>query len=133
MIDAVTFPFFFSESMNQLLNLTALLSMLAVPALSAVQDILIADFEKETYAPTVTGEAFGPGSARGTLPGQVTVSCPIGSVRNEYTGDYLSPPHCTRPAPAWLRRDDTAASPSRRGPAQVISSPRPALRSHRSI
>jgi hypothetical protein len=37
-------------------------------------DILIADFERDTYAPwTVTGEAFGPGPARGTLPGQMQV------------------------------------------------------------
>jgi len=60
--------------MNQLLNLTALLSLLAVPALSAAEDILIPDFEKEIYAPwTVTGEAFGPRPARGTLPGQMHV------------------------------------------------------------
>ena len=40
----------------------------------AADDILIADFEKDTYAPwTVTGEAFGPGPAQGTLPGQMQV------------------------------------------------------------
>ena len=60
--------------MNQLLNLTALLSLLAVPTLSAAEDILIADFEKEACAPwTVTGDAFGPGPARSTLPGQMHV------------------------------------------------------------
>jgi fructan beta-fructosidase len=38
-------------------------------------DILIADFEGETYGPwKVTGEAFGEGPARGTLPGQMHVS-----------------------------------------------------------
>ena len=37
--------------------------------------ILIADFEGETYGDWVaTGEAFGPGPARGTLPGQMTVT-----------------------------------------------------------
>jgi sucrose-6-phosphate hydrolase SacC (GH32 family) len=48
----------------------ALLTSIAV----ADDDILIADFEKDAYAPwTVTGEAFGPGPARGTLPGQMHV------------------------------------------------------------
>ena len=37
-------------------------------------DLLIADFEGETYGDwTVTGEAFGPGPARGTLPNQMHV------------------------------------------------------------
>ncbi|HAB18323.1 MAG TPA: glycoside hydrolase family 32 protein [Verrucomicrobiota bacterium] len=40
----------------------------------ADDDILIADFEKDSYAPwTVTGEAFGPRPAKGTLPGQMPV------------------------------------------------------------
>jgi sucrose-6-phosphate hydrolase SacC (GH32 family) len=40
----------------------------------AADDILIANFEHDTYAPwTVAGEAFGPGPARGTLPGQMSV------------------------------------------------------------
>ncbi len=38
-------------------------------------DILIADFEGTRYGSwTATGEAFGPGPARGTFPGQMTVS-----------------------------------------------------------
>ena len=38
-------------------------------------DIVIADFEGETYgAWRATGTAFGPGPARGTLPGQMAVS-----------------------------------------------------------
>jgi fructan beta-fructosidase len=48
----------------------------AVTALNAfaADDILIADFEKDTYAPwTATGEAFGPGPAKGALPGQMRV------------------------------------------------------------
>lgn len=40
----------------------------------ATTDVLIADFEGDTYAPwTVTGEAFGPGPATGTLPNQMHV------------------------------------------------------------
>lgn len=38
-------------------------------------DVLVADFEQETYGDwEVEGEAFGPGPARGTLPGQMPVS-----------------------------------------------------------
>jgi sucrose-6-phosphate hydrolase SacC (GH32 family) len=41
----------------------------------AADDILIADFEMDTYAPwAVTGEAFGARPARGTLPGQMPVN-----------------------------------------------------------
>ena len=41
----------------------------------AADDILIADFESETYDDwQVKGEAFGPGPAEGTLPGQMQVS-----------------------------------------------------------
>ncbi len=41
---------------------------------NAVDDIAVADFEGTSYAPwTVTGEAFGSGPARGTLPGQMPV------------------------------------------------------------
>ncbi|RLS57205.1 MAG: 2,6-beta-D-fructofuranosidase [Planctomycetota bacterium] len=40
----------------------------------AAEDILIADFEGDTYAPwKVEGEAFGSGPAQGTLPGQMDV------------------------------------------------------------
>ena len=39
------------------------------------EDILIADFESETYGDwKLTGEAFGPGPAKGTLPNQMAVS-----------------------------------------------------------
>src|SRR5688572_28662915 len=39
------------------------------------KDILIADFEGETYGDwKATGQAFGPGPARGTLPGQMSVT-----------------------------------------------------------
>ncbi|MFQ5810773.1 MAG: GH32 C-terminal domain-containing protein, partial [Armatimonadota bacterium] len=53
-------------------------------------DILIADFEGEDYgAWTVAGEAFGPGPARGTLPGQMRVSGFQGNalVNTYYQGD----------------------------------------------
>ncbi|MCA9053145.1 MAG: hypothetical protein KDA75_04875, partial [Planctomycetaceae bacterium] len=41
----------------------------------AADDLLIADFESETYNGwQVDGEAFGPGPALGTLPGQMPVS-----------------------------------------------------------
>jgi sucrose-6-phosphate hydrolase SacC (GH32 family) len=43
-------------------------------ALHAADDLLIADFEGADYgAWKTTGEAFGPGPARGTLPGQMHV------------------------------------------------------------
>jgi sucrose-6-phosphate hydrolase SacC (GH32 family) len=52
----------------------ALFATLASSA-CADDDILIADFETTTYAPwTVSGEAFGPGPARGTLPEQMPVN-----------------------------------------------------------
>jgi fructan beta-fructosidase len=58
--------------MTTLLKSIALFASLT--SIAAAQDILMADFEKDTYAPwTVTGEAFGTGPARGTLPGQMHV------------------------------------------------------------
>ena len=54
----------------------ALLSLacLAASAQSA-DDLLIADFEGDTYGTwKVEGEAFGPGPAKGALPGQMAVS-----------------------------------------------------------
>ena len=48
---------------------------LATLRLLGAEDILVADFEGPTYGTwTTTGEAFGPGPARGTLPGQMAVS-----------------------------------------------------------
>jgi sucrose-6-phosphate hydrolase SacC (GH32 family) len=44
------------------------------PVCRAAPDLLIADFEGDTYGDwQTTGTAFGPGPARGTLPGQMTV------------------------------------------------------------
>jgi fructan beta-fructosidase len=49
-------------------------AMALISTLHAADDVLIADFEGDTYAPwSTTGEAFGPGPARGTLPGQMHV------------------------------------------------------------
>ncbi len=54
--------------------LMSILTMLAVSRLLAAEDVLIADFEGTNYGDwKVTGEAFGPGPARGTLPGQMHV------------------------------------------------------------
>jgi sucrose-6-phosphate hydrolase SacC (GH32 family) len=59
--------------MRTTLNTIALFVSLTSISLAA-EDVLIADFEQDTYAPwTVTGEAFGSGPARGTLPGQMPV------------------------------------------------------------
>lgn len=58
--------------------------------LFAGQDIPIADFEGETYGDwTATGEAFGPGPARGTLPNQMRVDGFKGKglVNSFYKGD----------------------------------------------
>src|SRR5258708_30394607 len=51
------------------------LALVAAPAASAQRaDIIIADFEGETYGSwKAEGEAFGTGPARGTLPGQMPV------------------------------------------------------------
>ncbi len=47
---------------------------LAAPVTRAAEDLVVADFEGTDYgAWKVTGEAFGPGPARGTLPGQMHV------------------------------------------------------------
>ena len=63
-------------------------------------DLLIADFEGDTYGDwKVTGEAFGPGPAKGTLPNQMGVSGFLGrGLVNTFfqgdktTGTLTSPP-----------------------------------------
>ena len=53
---------------------TLLATLLAAHPGNRPDDILIADFESESYAPWIaTGEAFGPGPAQGTLPNQMHV------------------------------------------------------------
>jgi fructan beta-fructosidase len=72
---------------------------IAAPA-GARPDILVADFEGKDYGEwKVTGEAFGPGPARGTLPNQMPVTGYLGKgLVNSYyggdksTGTLTSPP-----------------------------------------
>jgi fructan beta-fructosidase len=64
-------------------------SVLVLSAAGArAQDILLADFEEQTYGDwEVTGTAFGPGPARGTLPNQMPVSGYAGErLVNSYHG-----------------------------------------------
>jgi len=74
--------------------------MLRAPQIGAAPDLVVADFEGEDYgAWRVEGDAFGPGPARGTLPGQMVVSGFLGRglVNTFYNGDnttgtLISPP-----------------------------------------
>jgi fructan beta-fructosidase len=74
-----------------MLNLMLLCAVvLAAPGLRAADDILIADFEGPDYGQwKTTGEAFGPGPAQGTLPGQMEVAGYKGKglVNSFYKGD----------------------------------------------
>jgi len=72
-----------------LLSCLIITSACMVPA-TAQEDILIADFESRNYGDwKVTGEAFGPGPARGTLPSQMDVTGFEGKrlVNSYYKGD----------------------------------------------
>jgi sucrose-6-phosphate hydrolase SacC (GH32 family) len=62
--------------MRRLILLAILtLASLTPPAPDGRDDLLIADFEGKDYGDwKTTGEAFGPGPARGTLPGQMPVT-----------------------------------------------------------
>jgi fructan beta-fructosidase len=78
--------------MTMKLALLAVLTSLCIGApLQAQQpDLLVADFEGTNYGDwKVTGEAFGPGPARGTLPNQMTVDGFQGKglVNSYYKGD----------------------------------------------
>ena len=62
-------------TIKPLLHAILCLSAIAVPGLRAADDILIADFEGPDYGQwKATGEAFGPGPSRGTMPNQMPVS-----------------------------------------------------------
>src|ERR1700726_1842582 len=63
-------------------------------------DILIADFEGETYGDwKTTGDAFGSGPARGTLPGQMPVTGFLGKgLVNSFHGGDKSTGTLTSPA-----------------------------------
>jgi fructan beta-fructosidase len=72
--------------------LSVVLLLLQGPAVRAADrdDILIADFEGKDYGDwKATGEAFGPGPAQGTLPGQMPVTGYKGKglVNSFYGGD----------------------------------------------
>ena len=79
-----------------------LLLLFAASPLGAAEraDILIADFEGDTYGDwKTTGEAFGSGPARGALPGQMPVTGFLGKgLVNSFhggdksTGTLTSPP-----------------------------------------
>ena len=74
--------------MRQLAAILAL--FISGPVLAAEPDILVADFEGPDYGDwKATGEAFGPGPARGTLPNQMDVSGFEGKglVNSFYLGD----------------------------------------------
>lgn len=65
--------------MKAILLTTILIGLSSLPIHAKIwygaEDIVLGDFEGETYAPwTTTGDAFGPAPARGTLPGQMPVS-----------------------------------------------------------
>jgi sucrose-6-phosphate hydrolase SacC (GH32 family) len=75
---------------NQSAAMAAILWMCLARTASAADDILIADFEGDSYGGwKTTGEAFGPGPARGTLPGQMEVTGYLGKglVNSYYKGD----------------------------------------------
>ncbi len=69
------------------------LALLALCVAAHGEDILIADFEGDDYGDwAVQGQAFGPGPARGTLPGQMQVSGYEGRglVNSFYGGDVTT-------------------------------------------
>src|SRR5215831_12138693 len=79
-----------------------LFPLLLLPALTAAADradILIADFEGETYGDwKTTGTAFGKGPARGTLPNQMPVTGFLGKgLVNSYVGGDASTGTLTSP------------------------------------
>ncbi|MCY3020721.1 MAG: glycoside hydrolase family 32 protein [Planctomycetota bacterium] len=86
--------------MKHALTALALLLCAAAPSCAGEDDILIADFEGDTYGEwKTTGEAFGPGPARGTLPNQMEVTGFLGKgLVNSFhkgdgtTGTLTSPP-----------------------------------------
>ena len=61
--------------MEKLFISCLLITFFCLAPVTAQEDILIADFESRDYGDwKVTGEAFGPGPARGTLPTQMEVT-----------------------------------------------------------
>ena len=90
---------------------------------AARPDIVVADFEGTNYGDwKTTGEAFGPGPARGTLPGQMDVSGFLGHglVNSFFHGDDTTG---TLTSPAVPDRSDASQFPDRR---RRLSPARPA-------
>ena len=82
--------------MSSLFVIATLIAM----GVSAGEPIVIADFEGTNYGDwKATGEAFGPGPARGTLPGQMPVDGFEGKglVNSFYNGDKNLPAPLTSP------------------------------------
>lgn len=82
----------FPVTIEKAAQLAAIVStfLCATLTAAAADDLVIADFEGEAYGEwKATGEAFGPGPARGTLPGQMAVSGFKGKglVNSFYKGD----------------------------------------------
>jgi fructan beta-fructosidase len=93
--------------MNTTLGSLLVLVIWIVPATGADRDdILIADFEGESYgAWQTTGDAFGSGPARGTLPGQMQVSGYRGNgLVNSFQGGDRTTGKLTSPAIKAERR-----------------------------
>jgi fructan beta-fructosidase len=74
--------------MKRTLLTMALCAALFVPGVYAADDIVVADFEGDTYGDwTAEGEAFGSGPAKGTLSGQRTVAGYLGAgLANSHAG-----------------------------------------------
>jgi sucrose-6-phosphate hydrolase SacC (GH32 family) len=86
--------------MKASLFLSVLFTALCSMSAQAADDLLVADFESADYGEwKITGEAFGKGPARGTLPGQMPVDGFLGKgLVNSFvggdksTGTLTSPP-----------------------------------------
>jgi len=82
------------------MSLLVLLAAGAVASAKEREDVLIADFEAKDYGDwKTTGDAFGPGPAQGTLPGQMPVSGYLGKgLVNSFHGGDKSTGTLTSPA-----------------------------------
>lgn len=86
--------------MKSIVLFVALIASTALVIPARADDIVIADFEAADYGKwEVTGEAFGPGPAKGTLPNQMHVSGYLGERlvntffnADKSTGTLTSPP-----------------------------------------
>ena len=109
------------------IQLTSILitAILATVGVRAAEDILIADFEGATYGSwTATGEAFGLGPARGTLPGQMAVSGFKGKglVNSFHKGDATTG---TLTSPEWKLRTLRCGSSTSRAPRSSMPAAAP--------